>query len=247
VVVVAMLLLGVSPSRIADILGGGQTEVQQPAPGADDPIQARQKDFVSAVLADTEDTWQALFARAGSQYVPPKLVLFTGADETGCGGATSAVGPFYCPRDRRVYLDLEFFDQLRRRFGAPGEFAEAYVVAHEVGHHVQNLLGTSVRVRPGETGAMSGSVRLELQADCYAGVWANHADRARHILEKGDVESGLRAANAIGDDTLQTRARGRVMPDAFTHGTSAQRVHWFKVGLEAGDVDACDTFRARSL
>jgi len=184
--------------------------------------------------------------------VPPRLVLFSGAVESACGMESAAVGPFYCPPDRRVYLDLAFYDQLRQQFGAPGDFAQAYVIAHEVGHHVQNLLGISdraqaARERLGGSGSNRVSVETELQADCLAGVWAFHANRTRHILEPGDVETAIRAATAIGDDTLQRRAQGRVVPESFTHGSSAQRVRWLRTGLESGRVEACDTFRAREL
>jgi predicted metalloprotease len=204
------------------------------------------------VLADTEDTWRELFKASGRQYEDPKLVLFSGAVQSACGFAQAAVGPFYCPADHKVYIDLGFYRELRERFHAPGEFAEAYVIAHEVGHHVQNLLGISDKVhaaqqRGSEQHANALSVRLELQADCLAGVWAYHADRARHILEAGDIEAGLNAASQIGDDRMQLRARGYVSPDSFTHGSSEQRVHWFKRGLETGGTKACDTFATAQL
>ena len=217
----------------------------QRKPPEDDP----QADFIRAILGDTEDTWSRLFEQGGGTYEPPRLVLFTGAVQSACGQASSAVGPFYCPPDRRVYLDLQFFRELSERFGAPGDFARAYVVAHEIGHHVQNLTGISERVqrqraRMDQAAANALSVRMELQADCYAGVWGYAAAR-RNILEPGDVEAALAAATAIGDDRLQKQTRGYVVPESFTHGSSAQRVRWFKTGLESGDVRRCDTFSAR--
>jgi predicted metalloprotease len=216
------------------------------APGA--PDEARE--FVSVVLADTEDTWRALFQQMGRTYQEPTLVLFSGLVDSGCGVAQSASGPFYCPRDHKLYLDTSFFDEMSRRFGASGDFAQAYVVAHEVGHHVQNLLGILPRVEAMQqqvdrTDANRIQVMVELQADCFAGIWANHAERSRHILESGDIEEGLNAAAAIGDDRLQKQAQGYVVPDAFTHGSSAQRVRWFKRGLEQGDPAACDTFNSQ--
>ena len=250
VLVALALFFGVDPSVVLQG-GGGPTQpaVERRAPPAE---QDQLKDFVAAVLGDTEDTWRAVFARMKREYREPKLVLFSDAVRSSCGTADSAVGPFYCPGDQKVYLDLSFFRDLRERFRAPGEFAQAYVIAHEVGHHVQNLIGISERVRSlqsraGEREANALSVRLELQADCFSGVWANNANRARQILEQGDIEAGLNAAAAIGDDRLQRQARGQVVPDAFTHGSSAQRVRWFKQGLEAGEVRACDTFKARQL
>lgn len=209
-------------------------------------------DFVSVVLADTEDTWGTIFSGDGRRYEQPKLVLFTGAVESACGYAQAAMGPFYCPADKQVYIDLGFYQDLRNKMGAPGDFAQAYVIAHEVGHHVQNLLGISeqvheMRSRISQTDYNQLSVRLELQADCLSGVWANQADKARQILEGGDVEEALNAASMIGDDRLQKQARGYVTPDSFTHGSSEQRVRWFKKGLETGNVNTCDTFGAKSL
>lgn len=204
-------------------------------------------EFVSVVLADTEDTWNQIFASKGADYPEPRLVLFRNVVRSACGMAQSATGPFYCPADQKVYIDLSFFDQLRSQLNAPGDFAQAYVIAHEVGHHVQTILGISTKVhaarsRLNKVEANKLSVMQELQADCFAGVWANHAERMRDLLETGDIEEGLTAASAIGDDTLQRQAQGYVRPDSFTHGTSAQRVKWFKVGLSTGDMEDCDTF-----
>jgi predicted metalloprotease len=245
VVIVLALFFGFDPSVIL------QTDQQAPPPASQAPAtslrgQDDMRDFVATVLADTEDTWHALFRNLDRQYREPKLVLFSRAVESACGMAGSATGPFYCPSDQKVYLDLDFFGALRDRFRAPGDFAQAYVIAHEIGHHVQKLLGISDRVmaerRRGGPQANSLSVRLELQADCLAGVWAHHADRTRHILEAGDVEEALGAAAAVGDDRLQRQAQGRVAPETFTHGSSRQRVDWFTRGLEAGELRRCDTF-----
>jgi hypothetical protein len=221
---------------------------QQRAPAGDEPL----KDFVSVILADTEDTWGELFQRMGRQYERPHLVLFSGAVKSACGFAEAAVGPFYCPGDRKLYIDLSFYRDLRDKLGAPGDFAQAYVIAHEVGHHVQNLLGIAEKVqaaqgRRSRTEANALQVRMELQADCLAGVWANNAQRARNLLESGDIEEGLNAASAIGDDRLQRQAQGRVVPESFTHGSSAQRVRWFKRGIDSGDPGQCDTFTAAKL
>ena len=239
------LYLGVDPALLLQTVEVTSTR-SQPAPkpgGAEDPLA----EFVSVVLADTEDTWHALFRQANRTYREPNLVLFSGNVRSACGFAQAAMGPFYCPGDSKLYIDLSFYRDLRDRLGAPGDFAQAYVIAHEIGHHVQNLLGISgqiqaqrQRVSPTEANALS--VRLELQADCLAGVWANQADRARKILEAGDIDEGLNAASAIGDDRLQKQSRGYITPDSFTHGSSAQRVSWFKRGLQMGDVGACDTF-----
>ena len=251
IVVIALIAMffGVDPRVILQEAGQGPAPSGQQQAVPVDPAQDKLKDFVSVVLADTEDTWGEIFLRGGATYEKPKLVLFTGAVRSACGLAQSAVGPFYCPGDRKVYIDLEFYKMLEKRFGAPGEFAKAYVVAHEVGHHVQSLLGISGKVhaameRSSRERANQLSVRQELQADCYAGIWANHANRSRHILEAGDVESGLNAAAAIGDDRLQKQAQGYVAPESFTHGSSAQRVQWFRRGLESGELSACDTFKA---
>lgn len=213
------------------------------------PGQDQQADFVSVVLASTEDTWGAILRQSGEQYVEPKLVLFNNVVDSACGTAESAVGPFYCPRDQSIYLDLSFFNQMQTQLGAPGDFARAYVIAHEVGHHVQNQLGISQQVRQlqqqvGQREANQLSVRQELQADCFAGVWAHHADRNRIgiALEPGDVEEALNAASQIGDDRLQERSKGYAVPDSFTHGSSAQRVRWFNQGFQTGNPDQCNTF-----
>jgi uncharacterized protein len=245
--------LGISPTTVLSLLTGGpanMSAVQQPAqrPPADDQM-AR---FVSTVLADTEDTWKTLFRAQGANYVEPRLVLFSNMTPTACGTGQSAAGPFYCPGDQKIYIDLGFYRLMQERFRVSGEFAQAYVIAHEVGHHVQHLMGITdqvdrARQRMSETQANALSVRLELQADCFAGVWAHHADRARSILEAGDVEAALNAASAIGDDALQRQSQGQVVPDSFTHGTSEQRVRWFKRGIESGEVNACNTFEARRL
>lgn len=220
---------------------------QSAAPTAPSGQQDQRADFVSVVLADTEDVWHTLFAQAGERYQEPGLVLFSNTTSSACGHAQSAMGPFYCPADQKVYIDLQFYDDLQSRFGAPGDFAQAYVIAHEVGHHVQTLLGTSKKVRQAQSRANKAQanqlqVRMELQADCYAGLWAHHADKARQILEQGDVEEALNAAAAIGDDRLQQQAQGYVVPESFTHGSSKQRARWFREGLQYGKVSRCDTF-----
>ena len=246
VITVVALLLGVDPDEVAMTGGAPAGEV---APGNPDQFQGvdDEADFVSVVLADTEDTWNALFAERGATYREPELVLFENVVHSACGMAQSAVGPFYCPLDQQVYLDLSFFRELSERFGASGEFARAYVVAHEVGHHVQTLLGISDEVRAAQarssqTESNAIQVRMELQADCLAGIWAHHAQRERQVLEPGDIEDALRAAAAIGDDRLQRETQGRVVPESFTHGTSAQRTQWFTNGFESGNPDRCDTF-----
>ena len=240
-------LLGGDPSAVLQGGGGGQAT----APTVQGTEEAN---FSEAILGSTEDVWGAIFQQSGSRYQPPTMAVFEGSTGTACGFGQSAMGPFYCPGDRTVYLDLSFFRELEQRFGAGGDFARAYVIAHEVGHHVQNLSGANRKAEAmGARGESSGSVRLELQADCYAGVWAHHANvqniqtKGVPLLEPGDVEEGLTAANAIGDDTLQRQSGGRVAPDSFTHGTSAQRVRWFSRGMQQGDPDACDTFTARQL
>ncbi len=210
-------------------------------------------DMVSVVLAETEDTWGEIFRKAGTTYQVPKLVLFTDAVDSACGFTSAAVGPFYCPPDRKVYLDLSFFRDLESRFQAPGEFAQAYVIAHEVGHHVQHLLGISEEIdnarrrARSEAEANNINVRMELQADCLSGIWANHTEKSKHILESGDIEAALRAASAIGDDRLQRQSQGYVTPDSFTHGSSEQRMRWFRRGLETGDLAQCNTFKAPAL
>ena len=243
------MFLGGNPSDAPVLLPGQQAQQQgrqyDPQQNPEDDTLAQ---FVSVVLHDTEDVWGTLMRN----YKQPKLVLFSDAVQSACGSASAATGPFYCPGDEKVYIDLSFFKELRERFGAPGDFAMAYVVAHEVGHHIQNLLGTSEKVQSlqqqaGERGGNKLSVKLELQADFFAGVWANHAQQMKHILQPGDIEEALRAANAIGDDRLQQETQGRVVPDAFTHGTSAQRMYWFKKGYETGDIRQGDTFDDPSL
>ena len=246
VVVVVSLLFGINPLEILGLMsgGGGNPAVQQSAPQTTEDVRNYPGyPFVSRILGDTEDFWSKTFSANGDRYVPPRLVLYHNSTQSACGTAQAAVGPFYCPGDHEVYLDTAFFDELARRFGAPGQFAQAYVIAHEIGHHVQNLSGTmskfdaqAQRADPRERNALS--VRLELQADCYAGVWAASA-RQRGLIDTSDVEGGLRAAAAVGDDMI---TKGRVPPDAFTHGTAAQRTHWFKVGLDSGDMRQCSTF-----
>lgn len=247
-----MFFAGIDP-RVLFQGGGADPTVLS---GAQQPRTAAEEEaaqFVSVVLADTEDIWNGLFARElDADYQEPTLVLFSNAVRSACGLAQAATGPFYCPSDRKVYIDLSFFDELKRRFQAPGDFAQAYVIAHEVGHHVQTLLGISQQVheargRVGQTEYNQLSVRLELQADCLAGVWANHADARFQILEEGDIDEALNAASAIGDDRIQRQTQGTVQPDSFTHGSSAQRVRWFKRGLSEGNIGTCDTFEARAL
>ncbi len=261
VVLVISWLTGANPLQLLQLIAGGNggpvTEDTSPATtgeaGGPTAGQDQEVDFVKVVLADTEDTWTTLLRDRGERYELPRLVLFRDAVQSACGFSQAAVGPFYCPGDRKVYLDLSFFDELARRFGASGDFARAYVIAHEVGHHVQNLLGISERVERAERAARSrqeanaDSIRLELQADCFAGVWGYYANRRQGFLEPGDVEEGLRAAAAIGDDRLQSLARGRVAPESWTHGSSAMRVRWLRRGLESGDLARCDTFAASSL
>ncbi|BBF94445.1 KPN_02809 family neutral zinc metallopeptidase [Blastochloris tepida] len=249
---------GINPALLIGGLemlqGGGAPQYQQqqhrPPPASTSQPTDRQGQFVSVVLAQTEDVWKEIFREKSRAYPPPRLVLYTRATQSACGLGQSAMGPFYCPSDRKVYLDLSFFNDLDRRFGAPGEFAAAYVIAHEVGHHVQNVLGVLPRVQQAKQGVSQSdanalSVRVELQADCYAGVWAHHADSRFKILEDGDIEQALRAASAIGDDRLQQQAQGRVVPDSFTHGSSKQRTAWFTRGLRSGDLAACDTFQTQ--
>ena len=252
VFVLIALYFGVDPGLL---LQGSPSLDAPSSTGSQAPRSAEEEElaaFVSVVLADTEETWHGLFERAGRRYVEPKLVLFTDTVRSGCGYAQSAMGPFYCPLDQKVYIDLAFYRDLRSKLGAPGDFAQAYVIAHEVAHHVQTLLGISEKVHDlrqqvsqSESNALS--VRMELQADCLAGLWAHHADRQLQIIEAGDIEEALNAASSIGDDRLQRRSGGAVVPDSFTHGSSAQRVRWFKRGLESGDMERCDTFSADTL
>jgi predicted metalloprotease len=250
----ASYFLGINPMTVLSLLSGGSPAPQaQQAPAAHrPPADDRMAKFVSTVLADTEDVWKDVFAQKGLTYRDPKLVLFRGAIPTACGQGQSAMGPFYCPGDQKVYIDLDFYQTLKNKLGAPGEFAQAYVIAHEVGHHVQNLLGISakmdqMRSRASQAEYNALSVRLELQADCLAGVWAQRSQQSKHWLESGDIESAMNAAAQIGDDTLQKKAQGYVVPESFTHGTSAQRTRWFNTGLQNGDTKACDTFGARNL
>ena len=246
-------VLGINPLTLLGMLsGGGPAVVEQQAPAQKPPADDQMGQFVSTVLADTEDVWRDLFKQAGGQNRDPTLVLFRGATRTACGTGQAAMGPFYCPADQKVYIDLGFYETLKNRLGAPGEFAQAYVIAHEVGHHVQNLLGITtkmeqMRQRMSEVQYNGMSVRLELQADCFAGVWAHKAQAARQILENGDIEAAMNAAAKIGDDALQRSGGGAIVPESFTHGSSAQRQRWFATGLKTGSVKACDTFAAREL
>jgi predicted metalloprotease len=252
-IIVALIAVyfGQDPSVVLQGLNeaaGPGTETGEPYQESAQEAEIRQ--MIGVVLKDTEQTWHEIFAASGKQYAEPRLVLFANAVESACGSANSAVGPFYCSGDQQVYIDLSFFNDLSQRFGAPGDFAQAYVVAHEVGHHVQNLLGTLEQVhrakqQSSETDANALQVRIELQADCYAGIWAHHASASRQLLESGDIEEGLAAASAIGDDRLQKQAQGHVTPESFTHGTSAQRVRWFKRGLESGRANDCNTFESK--
>jgi hypothetical protein len=246
VIIVIALISGADPRQLLQNLGQSSTAAE---PSAGPPGNDSARDFVSAILGSTEQTWGALFQASGRTYRAPTLVLFSGATQSACGTGQAAMGPFYCPGDEKVYIDLSFYEDLRTRFQAPGDFAQAYVIAHEVGHHIQKLLGVSDQVhqleqRSSEAEANALSVRMELQADCYAGLWASRADQARPMLESGDVEEALTAASAIGDDRLQRRTQGTVVPETFTHGTSAQRVRWFRQGLQAGSLKACDTFNS---
>lgn len=251
VLALVAMYFGVDPSVVLNVGQGLQQQEAteaQPIP-KNDPMAV----FVAKVLGSTEQTWGKIFQQSGHQYPAPKLVLFTGQTSTACGAGQAAMGPFYCPADQKVYIDLSFYQEMKNRFHAPGDFAQAYVIAHEVGHHIQNLMGTSEQVQRARQSARSEaeanqySVRLELQADCYAGVWANHADGDNRILEAGDVEEAMTAAAAIGDDALQKQAQGYAVPDSFTHGTSQQRMHWFNQGLSTGDIQQCDTFKAASI
>jgi uncharacterized protein len=252
-ILLVLSLFGINP---LPFLGLATQEPQVQMQDTGQPYQesvteAQYRELVAVVLADTEETWSALLPKYGVNYVEPTLVLFSGMTISKCGMGQAAMGPFYCPDDRKVYIDTTFFDELTSRFGAPGDFAQAYVIAHEIGHHVQTLAGTSEKVRAAQqrmsqADANAMSVRMELQADCYAGVWAHNAARSRQLLEQGDVEEGLRAASAIGDDRIQKQTQGRIVPDAFTHGSSEQRMRWFMRGFETGDPEACDTFSVQS-
>jgi hypothetical protein len=252
IAVLASWIFGINPLTVLGVLGGGGPSVapQSQGPAAKPPAGDAAAGFVSTVLADTEDVWGRVMQGAGARYVPPKLVLFRGAVGTACGTGQSAMGPFYCPGDQKVYLDMGFFDTLRSRMGAPGDFAQAYVIAHEVAHHVQNQLGITGKVdalrgRISEVEMNQLSVRVELQADCFAGVWANHSQRSKGWLERGDIEEALNAAAQIGDDNLQRKSQGMVVPESFTHGSSQQRMTWFRRGLESGSVQQCNTFEGR--
>jgi predicted metalloprotease len=252
VILVIAMLFGVDPSQLLDTgQGGGQGPATQTGQQRTNPQEDELAGFVRVVLRDTEKVWGDIFRQSGRQYREPTLQLFTEQAQSACGVAGASVGPFYCPGDQKVYIDLSFYDEMKRRFRAPGDFAQAYVIAHEVGHHVQNLLGTSGKVdalqrRAGEAQANRLSVMLELQADCYAGVWGFY-EQQHDIVEPGDIEEALNAASAIGDDRLQKEAQGYVVPDSFTHGSSAQRMRWFKQGFESGDMRRCDTFSASGL
>jgi len=247
----ASYFFGIDPSVILGLASNAtqpSAQVSAHKPRADDAMAS----FVAKILRSTETTWEPIFSASGKEYLAPTLVLFSDATQTACGTGQSAMGPFYCPADQKVYIDLSFYRELKERFHAPGEFAQAYVIAHEVGHHVQNLLGISEKVQRAEQGASKArinalSVRQELQADCFAGVWGNRADAAKHIIEPGEIEQALNAASAIGDDRLQQESQGRIVPESFTHGSSEQRMRWFKRGMDSGDIRQCDTFKAKAL
>jgi uncharacterized protein len=251
---VIALMLGVDPRTVFQIVGqfSSVPEPQASTPASPGPENDKMKKFMAIVLADTEDTWGQIFQKAGSRYIEPKLVLYSGVTQSACGYGQAAMGPFYCPGDQKLYLDMSFFKDLATRHNAPGDFAQAYVVAHEIGHHVQNLMGIARQVTTAQQRATQEQgnqlqVRMELQADCFAGVWANHANQMRHILEPGDIEEALAAASGVGDDRLQRQAQGYVVPESFTHGSSEQRMRWFSTGIKSGDPKSCDTFNARSL
>jgi len=249
IALVAAYFLGIDPRMILGLMQSGGPPAAETAPVATGTPTDAGGEFVAVVLGDTEDTWGEIFRANGAQYPPPTLRLFTGRVRSGCGLADSGAGPFYCPADQKVYIDLDFYRELETRFKAPGDFAKAYVLAHEVGHHVQTVLGTSDKVRAAQARASEAQrnqlqVMMELQADCYAGIWAHHANRSRQILESGDLEEALGAASAVGDDSIQKKVQGYVVPESFTHGSAQQRMSWFKRGFESGDVNACDTFSA---
>jgi predicted metalloprotease len=251
VAVIAGWIFGINPLTLLGMMSGGTPQTQE-APVQRPPANDQMARFVSVVLADTEDVWRAKFKQASQTYRDPKLQLFHGSTQTACGQGQAAMGPFYCPADEKVYIDLRFYEVMKSRLGAPGDFAQAYVIAHEVGHHVQKLMGLtekveSMRARASQAQGNALSVRLELQADCFAGIWAHDAQAARQVIEQGDVEEALNAASQIGDDMLQKRQQGQVVPESFTHGSSAQRIAWFKRGLQTGSVAQCDTFQAREL
>lgn len=252
IALVAGWIFGINPLTVLGLLGGDPGASVQSTPAGRPPADDTMARFVSVVLADTEDVWRAQFRQMGGTYREPKLRLFRGSEPTACGQGQAAMGPFYCPGDQKVYIDLGFYETMRTQLGAPGDFAQAYVIAHEVGHHVQNLMGITAKVestrgRVSEAQGNALSVRLELQADCFAGIWAHHAQKARQILEQGDLEEALNAASQIGDDALQRKSSGTVQPESFTHGSSSQRVSWFKRGLQTGSVQQCNTFEARQL
>lgn len=252
VVLAISYFTGINPMTLMGIVEQTPLVQQEQQPAKKPPAEDAEARFVSRVLASTEDVWTAAFAEKGQRYEPPRLVLFTGATPTACGTGQSAMGPFYCPGDQKVYIDLAFYRDLKDRFKAPGEFAQAYVIAHEVGHHIQNLLGIAdqvqaARQRSDKLKANELSVRMELQADCLAGVWGKRADDMRGILESGDLEAALNAAAAIGDDRLQKQAQGRIVPESFTHGSSEQRMRWFRQGFDSGDMNRCNTFKAARL
>jgi len=253
IALVAGWVFGINPLTVLGLLSGGEPggQVQQ-APAGKPPAEDRMARFVSTVLADTEDVWSAQFKRMGGTYQAPKLRLFSRSEPTACGQGMAAMGPFYCPGDAKVYIDLNFYEMMKSRLGAPGDFAQAYVIAHEIGHHVQSLMGItekidSMRGRASEAQQNALSVRLELQADCFAGIWAHDSQQSKQWLEQGDIEEALNAASQIGDDNLQRKSQGQVVPESFTHGSSAQRVSWFKRGLQTGSVNQCNTFEARQL
>lgn len=252
VLALVAMYFGMDPSVVLNQVGTLSPTQEEQQQTTFSPEEEHLKDFMSAVLASTEDVWGAIFKASGQTYQQPKLVLFSGAVQSACGFAEAAMGPFYCPGDQNLYLDMSFFNELAQRHGAPGDFAQAYVVAHEIGHHVQTLLGVSEQVnaarqRSDKAGSNALQVRMELQADCFAGVWANHANRMRHVLEPGDAEEALAAAAGVGDDRLQKQARGYVVPESFTHGSSEQRMRWFSRGMQSGDPEQCATFKAATL
>ena len=255
IALVGGMIFGINPLTILSALSGGDmapAQTQQAGPARAPPASDTMAKFVSTVLADTEDVWKTVFAENGGTYQQPRLVLFRGATQTACGQGQAAMGPFYCPADQKVYIDLGFYETLKTKMGAPGDFAQAYVIAHEVGHHVQHLLGITGKVaqqrgRQSAEQSNAMSVRVELQADCFAGIWANKAQNARQILQQGDVEEAMNAAARIGDDALQRSGGGAVVPESFTHGSSAQRQRWFNTGLQTGNMKACDTFNTRNL